>query len=269
MKQDVRRTVSSTFTRLFMGLTLLLVTACIPNAPKNVAESVAENVVKLESFTVQTDDGETIAATLKHPDINDGDKVPAVIFIHQGGSSKDEWINTSLFETVVATGFVALAYDVRGHGQSSGQGGAHLFDDPDLAPRDLKAALIYLRTLPYVDPERIAIVGSSIGANLACVALGQDIYGVSRAVAISGKTSAVYNLAGGRDQLTTLSGLYAIASENEQGGKRAQWARDLYQEAPNQNKLEITANSNRHGTSIFKDDPTLEGRILDWLKGEL
>jgi len=216
-----------------------------------------------------TEDGIRIAATVMSPD-DTSDGVAAVIFIHQGGSSKGEWTSLPIFHQVVEQGMVALAYDVRGHGDSAGEADfSTLFDDPGQAPQDMAAAIEWLRQSGRVDMSRVAIVGASIGANLACVAVGSPDFEVRTAVAMSAKVAAVYNLAGSRDRLTKLHSVYLIASEREQDGKRAAWAGELYELSSEPRRLEIVAGSKGHGVAVFEDDPGLQGRILDWLRQTL
>ena len=222
-----------------------------------------------QAISLQTDDAVEIRAVLAAP-APGGSSRPAVVFIHQGGSSKEEWLDTALFGDVVREGWVALAYDIRGHGESGGEVDFDtFFDDPDEAPRDLRAVLDHLLTLEQVDAERIAVVGASIGSNLACVAAGSAGFPVKTAVAISGKTSAVFNLAGGRDRLTELRSVFHIASELEQSGRRAEWATELYSLTAVPRRLEIVGDASSHGVSIFADDPALQSRILSWLRATL
>ena len=212
-----------------------------------------------------TDDNVTIVATIAEPSDVSG-KSAAVIFIHQGGSSREEWTSLEIFGQVAEHGMVALAYDVRGHGASSGEADfSTLFDDPLQAPRDMAAAIDWLEKSGRVDMSRIAIVGASIGANLACVAAGSRDFNVKTAVAMSGKVSAVYNLAGGEEKLTDLKSVFLIASELEQDGQRAVWASELYAMTGEPRQLEIVDGSGGHGVAIFDDDPALQQHVLDWL----
>jgi dipeptidyl aminopeptidase/acylaminoacyl peptidase len=212
-----------------------------------------------------TDDNVTIVATVSEPHNVKG-SMAAVIFIHQGGSSREEWTSLEIFQNISEQGMLALAYDVRGHGASSGEADfSTLFDDPLQAPRDLSAAIDWLEQSGQVDMSRIAVVGASIGANLACVAAGSREFSVKTAVAMSGQVSAVYNLAGGEEKLTDLKSVFLIASELEQDGQRAIWASELYAMTEEPRQLEIVAGSSGHGVSVFVDDPTLQERILDWL----
>lgn len=246
--------------------------ACSDIAPQDHSDIASQEQISqkqiMDTVEFQTRDQVEIKAIISIPETGQGN-YPAVIFIHQGGSDKSEWTSTQLYKDVVSRGMVAMAYDVRGHGSSGGKGGRALFDDPNRAPLDLQAALKYLSTLETVDLNRIAVVGSSIGANLACVAVGSSDYTVKTAVAISGKTSAVFNLAGGPEKVSKLSSVFLIASELEQGGKRAEWATELHDLAATPKHLEIIKGSKAHGVHMFKDDTALQTRILNWLEETL
>jgi len=218
-----------------------------------------------QPVTFVTDDGIEIAATYSELETV-GARLPAVIFIHQGGSNKSEWTNLGLFHKLATQNMIALAYDIRGHGASAGKADfSTLFNDPNQAPLDLKAAMKFLATKPHVDMDRIAIVGASIGSNLAVMASGLNSYNIKSAVAISGKTSAVYNLAGKKPGDITFRSIFHIAAANEQGGKRAAWAKEMYGKTTAPKKLEIIKGSNKHGVSIFTDAPMLADHILAWL----
>lgn len=214
---------------------------------------------------IQSSDGLSLSAIV---DIPIGQKVqmPAVIFLHQGGSSKEEWAGLPLFYDVTRAGMVALALDIRGHGASEGEADfTTLFDDPDQAPRDVMAAINWLAESTIVNMDRVAIVGASIGANLAVAAAGTDRFEVRTVVAISAKTSAAHNLAGGAKKISHLRSVFVIASELEQDGKRAFWAEEIFNAAENPRQIEIVSGSQEHGVSIFSDDPMLQTKILSWL----
>ena len=133
---------------------------------------------------------------------------------------------------------------------------------------DCKAAVRWVRAnaAKYgFDPDRIGVVGASIGSNLACVASSRAQ--VKTAVALSGKTSAVVNLAGG-DTIRPRS-VFHIASGGDQGGKRAAWARELYERTAPPRKLEIVEESSAHGVGVLEDAPGLSERIVEWLNGTL
>jgi len=232
--------------RLILGLALLM-------GLYSQADAAAADV------TLTTDDQVRIRATVTTPADARG-RLAAVVLIHQGGSNRHEW--TGMTGKLVERGYLVIAYDIRGHGDSDPVRSIRkLFDDPDLAPRDLSAVLHFLRERADVDPNRIGVVGASIGANLA--AMASSTMHIKTAVAISGKTAAVYHLAG-TDSLSMKSVFY-IASAGDQHGKRAEWARELYRRTAAPRRLEIVPDSNRHGVHIFEDSPATEEHILQWL----
>ena len=214
---------------------------------------------------IESSDGLSLSAIADIP-TDRNMRMPAVIFLHQGGSSKEEWTGLPLFQDVTKAGMVAFALDIRGHGESGGEADfTTLFDDPDQAPRDLMAAMNWLAQSNTVNMDRVAIVGASIGANLAVAAAGTDRFDVRTIVAISAKTSAVHNLAGGVEKINHLRSVFMIASELEQDGKRALWAEEIFDAAENPRHIEIVSGSKGHGVSIFSDDPALQNKILSWL----
>lgn len=187
------------------------------------------------------------------------EKHPAVILIHQGGSDHSEW--NFMLPSLLSKNYVVLAYDVRGHGKSDKVANmGQLFNDPTLAPKGLAAAIKYVKKKKHVDGTRIAVVGASIGGNLAAVAIAN--MGVKTAVCISGKTSAVFNLAGKKE--LALQSVYYISS-NENRGKRAAWAQELHKLTKEPRKITIIKSSDGHGVEIFKDEPNVEYQILQWL----
>jgi alpha-beta hydrolase superfamily lysophospholipase len=214
-------------------------------------------------ITFTTTDAVTIRATLSMPQDRDG-KAAAIILIHQGGSNRQEW--SALTPELLQQGYIVLAYDVRGHGDSDPVDSIRkLFNDPQLAPLDLHAAINFLRELPEVNSNRLAVIGASIGANLAAMASSQ--MNIKTAVAISAKTSAVYNLAG--QTSLSLRSVFFISSAGDQGGRRAAWAEELFNQTSKPHRLEIVKYSSRHGVGIFADQPEVRPMILAWLQDTL
>lgn len=73
-------------------------------------------------------------------------------------------------EALSREGIVTLRYDKRGIGNSTGDGG----DFPEPSLRDLRAAVEFLRGDPAVDPNRMALVGHSLGGLWALREAAQD-----------------------------------------------------------------------------------------------
>jgi alpha-beta hydrolase superfamily lysophospholipase len=74
-------------------------------------------------------------------------------------------------ERFSAAGIAALVFDHRGFGDSSGE--PDLFE-PGRQLEDWRAAISFARSLPTVDPERVATFGSSMGGGNALAAAAED-----------------------------------------------------------------------------------------------
>ena len=181
-----------------------------------------------------------------------GERRPGVLLLHMLGSNRLAW--EPLVGTLVARGYVTLAIDLRGHGDTGGD------TDWDLASVDVAAALDYLKAHDGVDSSRIAVIGASIGANLALV-LGADQPEVRAVVALSPgldyrgvKTEPTTGALAGRP-------VWLLASEGD--GYSAETVRTLGTALPG--AVVTVVPGNAHGTAMLVADPTLEGRIVEFL----
>ena len=102
-----------------------------------------------------------------------GEKGPAVVLLHMLGRDKEDWEPILEEYLLPQAPFSYLAIDLRGHGGSTAKGETQLSwrslaesDFRDML-KDVEAAVEYLRGRDDVDGDRIAVVGASIGANLA------------------------------------------------------------------------------------------------------
>ena len=215
-----------------------------------------------------TEDNQNIVAWLQIPE-GRSKKHPVVILIHQGGSSKDEWVSLPLWQSLLREGYALLAYDIRQHGESSVDKDDmfDLFNNPARSPLDLRAAITFIESHSMLDKDRIGIIGASVGANLAVMASALPQYPIKSIVAMSGKTEAAQNLAGVKTPLQSHH-LFVIASENEQSGLRKAWAQSFYQSAREPKKI-VIADGGEHGSFILKSNPELNKEIIQWLKKTL
>ena len=96
---------------------------------------------------------------------------PAFLVLHGFGSNKNR--SNVLAPTKVLTefGYVTLRFDMRGCGDSEGELGRVICLEQ---VEDTRNALTFLAQHPAVDPERIAVVGSSFGGAVAVYAGGVD-----------------------------------------------------------------------------------------------
>lgn len=118
-----------------------------------------------------TFDGIELSGIVHLPDgLGAGEKRPAIIMMHGFGANKTggpEWI----CRQYESWGYVALRFDYRGCGESGGERGRVV---PLEEVSDARHALTYMASRPEVDPARIALCGSSLGAGVAVYAAGID-----------------------------------------------------------------------------------------------
>jgi dipeptidyl aminopeptidase/acylaminoacyl peptidase len=146
---------------------------------------VAGEVIRYKSF-----DGMEIPSLLYKPKgLQQGEKVPALLFIHGGPGGQTRLNYSPMIQHLVNHGYAILAVNNRG---SSGYGKTFFAaDDRKHGDADLKdcvQAKNYLATLPYIDTEKIGIIGGSYGGYMVMAALaftpeefdvGVNIFGVT------------------------------------------------------------------------------------------
>ena len=107
------------------------------------------------------------------PDPQDGQKHPAIIWIHGGFGGIGDWfwedpvdeLNDQSGRALREAGIVMMIPSFRGENANPGQY-QMFYGELD----DLKAALTYLQQLPYVDPNRIYLIGHSTGGTTVLLA---------------------------------------------------------------------------------------------------
>ncbi len=114
--------------------------------------------------------GEDSCAAWLYPASGSAVASPVVVMAHGLSGTRRDGLGP-FAERFAAAGIAALVFDHRGFGDSGG--------DPDLfAPRrqldDWRAAIACARSLPGVDPDRVATFGSSMGGGNALAAAAGD-----------------------------------------------------------------------------------------------
>ena len=92
----------------------------------------------------------------------------AIILLHGFGSNRLEM--KSRADILARHGYGVLLYDLRGHGESGGDERAFGWRDVE----DVKTALEFLSKCEEVDPNRIGILGFSIGGQIAIRATAEN-----------------------------------------------------------------------------------------------
>ncbi|MHA1213239.1 MAG: S9 family peptidase, partial [Candidatus Heimdallarchaeota archaeon] len=131
-----------------------------------------EQFVELEYIKYKTSDGMEIPAILYKPkNIPEGVKLPAIIDVHGGPTGQYFRMFSATHQYLASEGFVTLLPNIRG---STGYGVE--FRDyclKDWGGKDLEDVVNgaeYLKSLPYVDGDRIGVGGGSYGGFMAFIA---------------------------------------------------------------------------------------------------
>lgn len=107
-----------------------------------------------------------IAADIHFPiNFDEKRKYPAVVSAHPIGSCKEQTSGNIYGKAMANEGFVVIAFDAGFQGASDGE--PRFIENPEFRVSDFRAAVDYLQTLPYVDPERIGVLGICGGGGYA------------------------------------------------------------------------------------------------------
>ena len=180
---------------------------------------------------------------------------PGVLLLHMLNNRRQSW--EPLVPELLAAGYAVLAIDMRGHGETGGA------QDWTLAEQDLQLVFDWLQARPEVDAAKVAIVGASIGANMAIRTAANDT-----------EAAGVIMLSGGLDYrgVTTEDALQnygnhpvlIVAAEGDGYAKDS--AETLHTQQSNLGNTElIIYDGGAHGTSLFAAQPDIISTIISWL----
>jgi predicted acyl esterase len=183
-------------------------------------------------------------------------QAPAVLLLHQYQGSRSQW---AAFTAVLnGKGYNVLAVDQRGFGETGSTA------DWKLAQTDATALMTWLRQQPTVNPDKVAIVGASVGANVALMVCASDPK-CHTAIALSPGTNFFDVISkdavlGMKDQA-----IFLVASQGDQYSSDAT-VKALTVDAPTSltTMTKIYAGTKLHGTDMLVY-PDLIPTMLQWL----
>lgn len=115
-----------------------------------------------EDIEFKTSDDVTLRGWFYTPDNHSGDKLPAVVLAHGFSALKEMDLNTFAAEFTSKLPIAALVYDNRGFGDSDHKEGQPRSEIvPSLQISDYSDAITYVSQRSEVNPDKIAIWGSS------------------------------------------------------------------------------------------------------------
>lgn len=194
----------------------------------------------------------------------EGARKKAVLLLHMMPATKESW--EPLVGPLTERGWSVLAIDLRGHGASAGGPDGYrsfLDEDHGRSIHDVEAAMAYLEG-HGMPGERCAIVGASIGANLAlCYAAEHP---VSRLVLLSpGLNYRGVETLPAAARLTSRTAVLIATSEDDD--ENVAMSRRIAEELPpNVRRTVIEYHGAGHGTDMFgKEGPDLLRETCAWL----
>jgi uncharacterized protein len=102
---------------------------------------------------------------------NEASTYPAMVGAHPAGSVKEQ--SPGLYASMLADhGFVVLTFDASHQGASGGE--PRYLENPSERVEDVRCAVDYLTTLPFVDADRIGAFGVCAGAGYSISAAASD-----------------------------------------------------------------------------------------------
>jgi pimeloyl-ACP methyl ester carboxylesterase len=217
-------------------------------------------------ITLQTKDNIKIEATYYPPKEK---QAPGVILLHMLSRDRHDW--NALAKRLQEEGYGCLSLDFRGHGESLGPAKKPLnwrdFTQKDYARMvlDLKAGWSFLSHEPQIIRDRIAIIGASIGANIALVFAARNPRVKSLVLLSPGlnyrgiETPEAIRNYGPRP-------IFIVASKEDIYA--ADSSAKLYALSRGKAVLKLYEGSG-HGTKLLNQDKELPDLIINWVKDTL
>ena len=209
----------------------------------------------IQSVEFKSEDGIILAGNLYLP--TSENKIPGVILAHMYQNNKQSW--DSFARKLAEQGYAALAFDLRGWGDSGGTGAVSEMY------LDVMAAANFLANFSRIDRDKITAVGASMGGMAAVIAASHTelIKGVVTICApYSWQNTEPINYV----QHISPRPLLVIAAAND-AHLELRAAKMLYLKASKPKEWQVI-NTNRYGTDIFATEygDQLSNLIFDFLK---
>ncbi|WP_119067777.1 alpha/beta hydrolase [Aggregatilinea lenta] len=168
---------------LSAALVTLIAAAVTPGALPAAAQSPTP-----ERVEITAPDGIVLVGSYYAPPANADDPARALLLMHHSGGQKEVWID--FIPVAQEAGYALVTVDLRGYGESGGE-----TSDWQSMEADAHLWLAWLRDQPGIDPDRVSIVGSSIGGDLGLRVMVNDealrtVVSLSPRLDVNGMTTA-------------------------------------------------------------------------------
>jgi len=234
---------------------------CISVIAVACGRTASDRAAPTKDLVLRTADGMSLGATI-YP--VERPNPPALILIHMLGSNRGTW--RTFASRAQAAGYLCIAFDLRGHGDSQGSGGTRI-GYKDFTAQDWLGALDDIEAAHQAllkegaNPKDVALVGASIGANLA-LRYAADNADIPAIVLIS--PGLDYKGVKTEDAITAFGQRPCLLVTTEGDSYSDSSCTTLKKNASGLCELREYAGS-AHGTAIFEASMTPLDDILLWL----
>jgi pimeloyl-ACP methyl ester carboxylesterase len=216
--------------------------------PRPAAPSESPAPAKGRKLHFRATDGVELDGTLTP---GERSRSPGVVLVHQYQGGPDQW--TPMVPYLHEAGYAVLNYASRSAAEL----------DETILARDARGAVAALRRQRAVDPDRIAILGASIGASAAAWVAGRPPDQHLRAVVgLSPAESSSFFSAGDRGTFRPRD-LLLIADHSE-----LVEATGIKQDAQGKGVTVEESKQSGHGVDLIAD-PTVRKAIIGWLDAHM
>lgn len=246
-----------------------------PDVPKGPGRTYAITEVSFAS-----NDGVQVSAIFGS--LSGSQALPAIILLHDLGGDKDDWLSgTGTFVELLERNYAVLAIDMRGHGNTPLPEDRQVLQLVDLENSflDVHAALTWFQGQAGVDANRVAVVGSGSGGNVAYVSLGVFPQQIKTGISLSPglwEASSLAPLVVGEDQdpFSPRSMLFMVGDQDQLQGpdivlSYADFARNLESLTAEPKDIRVFQNSADHGFELLDNVPEALDLLFSWLENNL
>ncbi len=238
----------------FAVVVIVFLSGCTAYSGRVIADTQEPAAVRFQSVSFLTEDGFELFGS-----VHLGNKLP-IILLHELGRDRGSW--RTFGEELARRNYTVLAIDLRGHGQSVYRDGERIgwteLEDFLAIARDIRAAKGFLETT--VGMERYALVGASIGGNLALRWAASDPTVAGVAMLSPGLDYRGVTI---MDALEFYQGRLLLMASTEDV-TAAESARQVYQKYQGEEEIKLYSNAG-HGTDLLKGTDGAE-ILLAWLE---